>query len=180
VNLIGGQNLSFLGGNLSKGTGGYTVWNATASELSGTQVAGGGGNLPGGGTYGALTGTSEPGSAYQAEQFPGADFGAKLGACVNAVSSTYGGTCDARNFTGAQTISSNVTIAASNTTVLLPCATITTANQLIVAAGVRNVSLKGCALRGGSQASGSMGGTAIAYTGSGAAVQVGYAWLPHG
>jgi hypothetical protein len=173
VNLIGGQNLSFLGGNLSKGTGGYTVWNATASELSGTQVAGGGGNLPGGGTYGALTGTSEPGSAYQAEQFPGADFGAKLGACVNAVSSTYGGTCDARNFTGAQTISSNVTIAASNTTVLLPCATITTANQLIVAAGVRNVSLKGCALRGGSQASGSMGGTAIAYTGSGAAVQVG-------
>jgi len=173
VNLIGGQNLSFVGGNLLKGTGGYTVWNATSSQTSGTQVANGGGNLPGGGTYGPLAGTSQPGKAFDVDQFPGADFGAKLQACANAVNSTYGGTCDARNFTGTQSMSANVTIAASNTTVLLPCATIATANQLIVTAGTRNVSLRGCALRGGSQADGSKGGTAIAYTGSAAAVQVG-------
>ncbi|MDR3793374.1 MAG: hypothetical protein P4L03_08335 [Terracidiphilus sp.] len=173
VNLIGGQNLSFVGGNLLKGTGGYTVWNATSSQTSGTQVANGGGNLPGGGTYGPLAGTSQPGKAFDVDQFPGVDFGAKLQACVNAVNTTYGGTCDARNFTGAQSMSANVTIGTSNTTVLLPCATIGTANQLIVAAGARNVSLRGCTLRGGSQADGSKGGTAIAYTGSAAAVQVG-------
>jgi hypothetical protein len=173
VNLIGGQNLAFVGGNLLKGTGGYTVWNATSSETSGTQVAGGGGNLPGGGTYGPLAGTGQPGKAFDVDQFPGVDFGAKLQACVNAVNATYGGTCDARNFTGTQSMSANVTIAASNTTVLLPCATIATANQLIVTAGARNVSLRGCALRGGSQADGSKGGTAIAYTGSAAAMQVG-------
>ncbi|MDR3725016.1 MAG: hypothetical protein P4K83_11075 [Terracidiphilus sp.] len=173
VNLIGGQNLTFVGGNLQKGTGGYTVWNAASSQTSGTQVAGGGGNLPGGGTYGALAGTSQPGKAFDVDQFPGADFGAKLQACVNAVSATYGGTCDARNFTGTVAMSANVTIAKSNTTVLLPCATIATANQLIIAAAARNVSLRGCALRGGSLADGTKGGTAIAYTGSNAAIQVG-------
>ncbi len=40
------------------------------------------------------------GTAYQVDQFPGADFGAKLQACLGTVSATYGGTCDARNFTG--------------------------------------------------------------------------------
>ena len=56
---------------------------------------------------------------------------------------------------------------------LLPCATITTANQIVVTAGTRNVSLRGCALRGGTAASGSQGGTAFAYSGTGAMVQVG-------
>ncbi len=173
VNLIGGQNLSFVGGNLQKGTGGYTVWNATSSQTSGTQVAGGGGVLSGGGSYSALVGSGQPGSALQVDQFPGADFGAKLQACANAVSLSYGGTCDARNFTGTQAMGASVTIAKSNTVVLLPCATIATTNQLIVATGARNVALKGCALRGGSQANGSLGGTVIAYTGSSAAMQVG-------
>jgi len=173
VNLIGGQNMTFFAGNLLKGTGGYTVWNATSSQSNGTQLAGGGGTLPGGGTYAALAGTSQPGSAYQVDQFPGADFGAKLQACVNAVNQSYGGTCDARNFTGTQAMGSSVTIATGNVTVDLPCATIATANQLIVTAGTRNVTLRGCALRGGTQASGGVGGTAIAYTGSSAAVQVG-------
>jgi hypothetical protein len=173
VNLIGGQNLLFVGGNLQKGTGGYTVWNATSSQVNTTQVAGGGGTLPGGGSYPGLVGAGQPGSAFQVDQFPGADFGAKLQACVNAVNVTYGGTCDARNFAGTQPMAENVTIANSNTAVLLPCATIATANQMIVAAGARNVALKGCALRGGSQANGSLGGTTIAYTGTGAAVRVG-------
>jgi hypothetical protein len=74
-----------------------------------------------------------------------------------------------------------------NATVLLPCATIATANQIVVTAGTRNVSLRGCALRGGSAASGSQGGTVFLYSGTGAMVQVGdptyadgYAGLPHG
>ena len=59
VNLIGGQNMTFFAGNLLKGNGGYTVWNATESESYGTQLDGGGGNLPGGGTYAALVGSSK-------------------------------------------------------------------------------------------------------------------------
>ncbi|WP_420238562.1 hypothetical protein ACOBR2_02855 [Telmatobacter bradus] len=174
VNLIGGANISLLAGNLQDGTGGYTVWTATNSQASGTQLAGGGGgNLPGGGTYAALQGTKQTGSAFQVDQMPGSDLGAKLQACVSAVNASYGGICDARNFTGAQSMSSNLTISTNNTTILLPCATITTAYAVIVPAGVRNVTLRGCTLRGGTTSSGTLGGTVLAYTGSAAAVQVG-------
>jgi hypothetical protein len=172
VNLIGGQNMTFIGGNLLKGNGGYTAWNAAGSQSYGTQF-GGGGTLPGGGSYAAQVVNNGLGTAYPADQFPGADFGAKLQACLKTVSATYGGTCDARNFTGNLSMGSNLTIATGNTTVLLPCATISTANQIIVTAGTRNVSLRGCALRGGSSASGSLGGTAFQYSGTSAMVQVG-------
>ena len=173
VNLIGGQDMTFFAGNLLKGNGGYTVWNAASSASYGTQLDGGGGTLPGGGTYAALVANNKLGGAYQVDQFPGADIGAKIQACVNAVNTSYGGTCDARNFTGSLSMASNLTISTGNTAVLLPCATITTANQIVVAAGTRNVSLRGCALRGGTQASGSQGGTVFAYTGAGAMVHVG-------
>ena len=96
----------------------------------------------------ALVANSPLGSAYAVDQFPGADFGAKLQACLGALSASYGGTCDARNFTGTLSMGSNLTISTANATVLLPCATISTANQMIVTAGTRNVSLRGCALRG--------------------------------
>jgi hypothetical protein len=173
VNLIGGQNMAFFAGNLLKGQGGYTVWNAASSGSYGTQVDGGGGTKPGGGSYAALVASTSVGSAFQVDQFPGADFGAKVQACLGAVSATYGGTCDARNFTGSLSMGSNLTISKGNATILLPCATITTANQIVVTAGTRNVALRGCALRGGSAASGSQGGTAFAYSGAGAMVQVG-------
>jgi hypothetical protein len=113
------------------------------------------------------------GALYQVDQFPGSDFGAKLGACLSGLDSTYGGTCDARNFTGAQSMGSNLSISTGNATVLLPCATISTANQIIVTAGTRNVSLQGCALRGASRASGSQGGTVFLYSGTKTMVQVG-------
>ena len=173
VNLIGGQNMTFNAGNLLKGSGGYTVWNAAASATYGTQLDGGGGTLPGGGAYAALVGNSQAGPTLSVDQFPGADIGAKIQACVAAVNSTYGGTCDARNFTGSLTMGSNLTIAKGNVAVLLPCATIATANQVVVTAGTRNVSMRGCALRGGTSASGSQGGTVFAYSGTGAMVQVG-------
>jgi len=173
VNLVSGQEMTFFAGNLLKGNGGYTVWNATSSESNGTQLGGGGGNLPGGGAYGALVANTALGATLAADQFPGADFGAKVQACLAALSTTYGGTCDARNFTGSLSMGSNLTISTANAAVLLPCATISTASQIIVTAGTRNVSLHGCALRGASAGSGSQGGTAFAYSGTGAMVQVG-------
>jgi hypothetical protein len=128
--------------------------------------------LTGGTLTGPLTAT-RLGAAWQVDQFPGADFGVRLQACVDALDPAYGGTCDARNFSGAQSMSSNLVIQTGNTTVLLPCATISTASQIVVPVGVRNVALRGCAQRGGSASSGSTGGTAIAYSGAAAMVQVG-------
>ena len=178
VNLISGQDMAFFAGNQLKGNGGYTVWNAAFSRSNGTELGGGGGNLPGGGVYAALVANSALGTALPVDQFPGPgssspDIGVKLQECLAALSLTYGGTCDARNFAGSLSMGSNLTISTANASILLPCATITTANQIVVTAGTRNVSLRGCALRGGSAASGSQGGTAFAYSGSGAMIQVG-------
>jgi hypothetical protein len=128
--------------------------------------------MTGGNVTGPLT-SVELGAAYQVDQFPGADFGAKLQACLGMVSAAYGGTCDARNFTGNLSMASNLAISTGNTTVMLPCATIATGSQVTVTAGTRNVALRGCALRGASSASGSQGGTVFLYSGSSAAVQVG-------
>jgi hypothetical protein len=151
------------------GTGASTATGALAN-LGGLSAAGGT-------LTGALTGpnitATQLGGTYQADQFRGADFGARLQACLSTLSVSYGGTCDARNFSGTQSMGSNLTISTANATVLLPCATISTANQVIVTAGTRNVSLRGCALRGASTASGSQGGTVFLYSGTGAMVQVG-------
>jgi hypothetical protein len=121
---------------------------------------------------GALS-AKQIGAAFQVDQFAGADIGAKLTACIAGLSSAYGGTCDARNFTGTVAMGANVTINVANTTILLPCATISTSSSFIVPAGVRNVTLKGCGLRGASTASGSQGGTVLLYSGTGDAMQVG-------
>jgi hypothetical protein len=173
LNLIGGQNMTFFAGSLLRGHGGYTVWNAIGAQSYGTQVNGGGGSLPGGGSYRAFIANDSVGSTFQVDQFAGVDLGAKIQACVNAVNASFGGICDARDFTGSQAMSATLTISTPNTTILLPCATITTSNQVIVTAGTRNVSLRGCAMRGGSAASGSQGGTAFAFSGTGAMIQVG-------
>jgi hypothetical protein len=121
---------------------------------------------------GELTG-KQLGGLFEVDQFAGADIGAKLAACIAGLSSVYGGICDARNFTGTVTMGSTVTVNVANTTILLPCATISTASSFVVPAGVRNVTVKGCGLRGASTASGSQGGTVLLYSGAGAAVQVG-------
>ena len=128
--------------------------------------------LGGGAASGPLT-SVQLGAAYQADQFPGADFGAKLQACVNRLDPMYGGTCDARNFTGTQAAGSSILISAANATVQLPCATIATARQIRITPGTRNVTLRGCALRGASDSSGSQGGTVFLYSGVGPMIQVG-------
>jgi len=121
---------------------------------------------------GEVTGV-QLGAAYQVDQLAGADFGAKLQTCLGMVSASYGGMCDARNFTGALSMGLPLTMSTANTTVLLPCATISTNNQVIVTTGTRNVTMRGCALRGASTASGSQGGTVFLYSGPNAMVQVG-------
>jgi len=121
---------------------------------------------------GSLTG-KQVGGLYQVDQFAGSDIGAELTACIAGLNAAYGGVCDARNFSGTVTMASSVTVGTANTTVLLPCATILGAGQIVVPAGIRNVTLKGCGLRGASTASGSQGGTVLLYSGTGAAVQVG-------
>jgi len=70
-------------------------------------------------------------------------------------------------------MASNLTISTTNAVIYLPCATISTASQIIVPAAVRNVVLHGCSLRGISTASGSQGGTVLLYSGPSNAVQVG-------
>jgi hypothetical protein len=121
---------------------------------------------------GELTG-KQVGGLYQVDQFAGGDIGAKLSACIAGLNVVSGGICDARNFAGTLSMAASVTVSTANTTILLPCATIATAGQFVIPAGVRNVTLKGCALRGASAASGSQGGTVLLYSGAGAAVQVG-------
>jgi hypothetical protein len=128
--------------------------------------------LTGGVATGPLS-ASKIGAAYQVDQFPGADFGAKLQACVAGLNSTYGGTCDARNFSGMISMAADVTIGTANAAVMLPCATLSTTKQIIITAGTRNVSMQGCSLRGASQSSGSQGGTVLLYSGQRAAIQVG-------
>ena len=187
VNLIGGQNMTFFAGNLLKGTGGYTVWNAAARRVTEHNWTAEAEHCRAAGLTPLWSESGRVGSAFQVDQFPGADIGAKIQACVNAVSASYGGTCDARNFTGNLSMGSNLTIATANMAILLPCATITTANQIVVTAGTRNVALRGCALRGGTAASGSTGRNGVCVLGIGrdggggrSDLCDGYAGLPHG
>jgi hypothetical protein len=108
---------------------------------------------------------------YRVNQYSGSTLDAKLSACINSMG-PQGGICDARSF-GNSLLAANITVTAANVHVLLPCATITTAYQFIVAAGVRNTYLEGCSYQGGSTASGTAGGTVWVYTGSVAAFKVG-------
>ncbi|WP_263350694.1 glycoside hydrolase family 55 protein [Acidicapsa acidisoli] len=54
VNLVAGKDLVFVGGNLLKGNGGYTVWNAASSRTIGMQLGGGGTLAASSATYPAL------------------------------------------------------------------------------------------------------------------------------
>jgi hypothetical protein len=122
---------------------------------------------------GSILDAKQIGGVYQVDQFSGSDIGVKIANCLSGLNQTYGGTCDARNFVGTLSMASNLTISTTNAVIYLPCATISTASQIIVLAAVRNVVLHGCSLRGISTASGSQGGTVLLYSGPSNAVQVG-------
>jgi hypothetical protein len=101
------------------------------------------------------------------------DLSVQVTAAFAVLSSSYGGIVDARRCQGATTWTNAVTITQANTVLLLPCATLTTTQTLTVAAGIRNVTIHGCSLRGGSTANGAQGGTVWVYTGSGKAFSIG-------
>ena len=90
---------------------------------------------------------------------------------TNAVAN--GGIIDARACTAATAWTTAITITTPNIRVLLPCATLTQTQTITVAAGVRNTRFDGCDYQGSSAASGTNGGTVLAYTGSAAAFQIG-------
>ncbi len=173
---------AFYGGNLTGLNAANLTTGAVAIANGGTGATTAVGALAnlGGASLGAsvnafageVTG-KQLGALYQVDQFPGADFGAQLTACIAGLSAAYGGICDGRNFSGSLAMGSAVTIGTANTTIYLPCATIATANPFVIPVGVRNVTLHGCGLRGASAASGSQGGTVLLYSGTGGAVQVG-------
>jgi hypothetical protein len=58
---------------------------------------------------GPLTGP-KLGAIYQADQFAGADASVKINACITAVISAGGGTCDASGLSGAQTVSEQINV----------------------------------------------------------------------
>ena len=147
-----GGNLTGLNaGNLSTGTVGIGNGGTGASTAVQALANLGGASLlaPVSAFAGEVTG-KQLGGVWQVDQFAGADFGAQLTACVAGLSAAYGGVCDARNLSGTLAMGSTVTLGTANTTVYLPCATIATANSIVVPAGVRNVTLQGCGLRGAS------------------------------
>jgi hypothetical protein len=113
------------------------------------------------------------GPVYMVDQFSGSTFDAQLANCIAKITTTNGGTCDARNYTATQTFGSPLTISQSNITIWLPCASMTmgTANNWTIAPSTRNVNIRGCAFQGG--AASGYGGSAFQYTGSGAAFVVG-------
>ncbi len=168
-NLTGLNASNITTGTLSVGNGGTgsaTAAGALAS-LGGASLA-----APLTAFGGKLTGR-QVGGQVEVDQETGANFGVQLAACVAGLNATNGGICDARNYSGTQTVNSAVTIGVSNAAVYLPCATIAMTAPMVIPAGVRNVRLHGCALRGGTESSGTAGGTVLAYTGTGAAVEVG-------
>lgn len=128
--------------------------------------------IAGGVASGPITGV-QIGAIFQVDQQAGSNFGAKLQACIRSLAGTSGGTCDARNFSGMQSITSDLTLSTANITIHLPCATISTSNAIVITPGTRNVTLHGCALRGTSASSGSQGGTVFLYSGVGTLFQVG-------
>uniref|UniRef100_E6QPH2 Uncharacterized protein n=1 Tax=mine drainage metagenome TaxID=410659 RepID=E6QPH2_9ZZZZ len=168
-NLTGLNASNITTGTLSVSDGGTGSATASAAlaNLGGASLA-----APLTAFSGTVTG-AHVGGLVEVDQQSGANFGAQLAACVAGLSVANGGICDARNYTGTQTVSSTVMIGVSNAAIYLPCATIEMSAPMVIPAGVRNVRLHGCALRGSTEASGTTGGTVLAYTGSGAAVEVG-------
>jgi hypothetical protein len=127
--------MTFFAGNLLKGNGGYTVWNA--AELAELRNAVGWRRRNAAGRrelYGA-GGNSSMGSAYAGGSVSGCDFGAKLQACVKRVSAKLWRNVRRAELYGQSVDGANLTISTANATVLLPCATISTANQIVVTAG---------------------------------------------
>jgi len=109
----------------------------------------------------------------QIQATTGGDLSPGFYSCLTAINASYGGICDARGATNAASWASAITINKSNVVLMLPCATITASHALTIAPGIRNTSILGCAYKGGSDLSGTAGGSVWLFTSSGPAFIVG-------
>ena len=102
------------------------------------------------------------------------DLGAPINAALAALPAATGGTVDARRCSAATAVAAApITFTLPHTALLLPCATLTTAQTITIAATAHNSLIAGCAYSAGSPVSGSSAGSLISYTGSTAALVVG-------
>ena len=110
-----------------------------------------------------------------AAEFPGANFGERVEAALADCPAAGGCTIDARSLTGAQSLSTSLTISKPNVRLLLGPVVLTMGtNQLTVDAGTHGVEIVGSSPWGGQPISGAvLTGTVLSYTGSGVAVLVG-------
>ena len=103
----------------------------------------------------------------------GSDLSTAVNTMLAAVPADQGGIVDARACSHNYTWNTATTITTANTALLLPCGTFTATQPIAVAYGVRNVAIHGCAYQGGSNASGTAGGTIWNWQGNGAGIIVG-------
>lgn len=113
-----------------------------------------------------------------ADQFPGADAGAKIAACIADLPST-GGTCDARGLEGAQTISATVTITTANVKILFGAATYTISASPGFDIRSNDVTLEGLSNVDQIIDPGGTGATILNYTGSGNVLRFGDGTNPY-
>jgi hypothetical protein len=115
------------------------------------------------------------GGLTQADQDGGADFGQKVVNCLTAAMAAGSNICDARNLTGAQSLSANLVFTANNAShmTLLLAGNVTVnqgSYQVLIQPGVTGFSVTGAGAWGTQGASGQAGGTTFRYSGSD------YAW----
>jgi len=103
----------------------------------------------------------------------GADLSAAVNVMLGAAPSEMGGIIDARACNTDYRWDNATTIHTANTVLLLPCGTLTATQPITVAYGTRNVAIHGCSYQGGSDASGTQGGTVFNWTGTGNPFTVG-------
>jgi len=102
-----------------------------------------------------------------------ADLGTAIQNAIATFTAPFGGVVDARLCTNNNQVAETLTIAQPNLAILLPCATVADAHQVVIDPGMRNVAIIGCAYQGGSTTNGTEGGTVWDSTYNGCAFQVG-------
>jgi hypothetical protein len=103
----------------------------------------------------------------------GSDLSTAVNAMLAYVPTGQGGILDARACNANYTWNSATTINTPNTVILLPCGTLTVTQPFTVTYGIRNVAIHGCSYQGGSNVSGTSGGTVWNWQGSGSAFIIG-------
>ena len=103
----------------------------------------------------------------------GSDLSTAVNAMLAYVPTGQGGILDARACNANYTWNTAPPITPATTALVLPCGTFTATQPIAVAYGVRNVAIHGCAYQGGSNASGTAGGTIWNWQGNGAGIIVG-------